>query len=149
MRPYKSPNAQTVTVARDRCPNNLPSPSSIDATRRHAQRLKSISRLSRLRSDEEKSTGRHFCLSADSANNLADSINRPKEPMQETLDAQTEIRAILDRLAERFGVLPRDIYDAAGWIDDGLKDLLYEIEHGCHRRVVGMDTASIGPDSYS
>ncbi|MDI1286236.1 MAG: hypothetical protein PSV46_17760 [Reyranella sp.] len=61
--------------------------------------------------------------------------DRLDELVQDKLDAKAEIRAILDRLAEKYGVPVRDVHDAVGWIDDGLEDLLYDIELGFHHEM--------------
>jgi glutathione S-transferase len=57
--------------------------------------------------------------------------------VQDRLDAKAEIRAILDRLAERYGAPPADVTHAMGWVDDGLGDLLYDIEQGFRHEIEG------------
>jgi len=47
---------------------------------------------------------------------------------QDVLDAKSEIRAALDRLAEKHHIPPREVDQSMGWADDGLADLIYETE---------------------
>lgn len=59
--------------------------------------------------------------------------------VQDKLDAKAEIRVILDRLAEKYGVPSSDVTDAIGWVDDGLGDLLYDIELGFRHDIENED----------
>jgi len=47
---------------------------------------------------------------------------------QDALDAKAEIRSALERLAERHGIAMRQVDYAMGWADDGITDLVYELE---------------------
>jgi hypothetical protein len=59
--------------------------------------------------------------------------------VQDRLDAKAEIRAVLDRLAEKYNVPAADVTDAMGWVDDGLEDLLYDIELGFQHDIEGQN----------
>ncbi len=48
--------------------------------------------------------------------------------LRDRLDAKVEIRLVLDRLAERYQIAPREVTRAMGSIDDMLSDLTYELE---------------------
>jgi hypothetical protein len=60
---------------------------------------------------------------------------------QDRLDAKARIRAVLDDLAEKYNVPTADVTDAMGWVDDGLGDLLYDIEQGFRHEIEGDDPA--------
>jgi hypothetical protein len=55
---------------------------------------------------------------------------------RDTDDAKVEIRAILERLAEKHGASTGAVNQAMrGYIDDMLGDLLYEVERGIEREI--------------
>jgi hypothetical protein len=56
---------------------------------------------------------------------------------QDRLDAKARIRAVLDDLAGKYSVPAADVTDAMGWVDDGLEDLLYEVEQGLRHEIEG------------
>jgi hypothetical protein len=70
---------------------------------------------------------------------LRDPRDRLDQLVQDKLDAKADIRAVLDRLAEKYGVPVRDVHHAVGWIDNGLEDLLYDIEAGLHHDIEAGD----------
>jgi len=88
--------------------------------------------------------GTQLPLPAGWARNLQ-SLRDPRDSLdalvQDRLDAKAEIRAVLDRLAEKYNVPAADVTDAMGWVDDGLEDLLYDIEQGLRRDIEGDDPA--------
>lgn len=59
--------------------------------------------------------------------------------VQDKLDAKAEIRAVLDRLAEKYGVPISAVTDSMGWVDDGLGDLFYDIELGFRHEIEDND----------
>lgn len=59
--------------------------------------------------------------------------------VQDKLDAKADIRAILDRLADKYGVPASDVTESMGWVDDGLDDLFYDIELGLRREIEDND----------
>lgn len=59
--------------------------------------------------------------------------------VQDKLDAKADIRAILDRLAEKYGVPATDVIGTMDWVDDGLGDLLYDIELGLQHEIEERD----------
>ena len=68
-----------------------------------------------------------------------DPRDRLDELVQDRLDAKAEIRAILDRLAEKYRIPPADVTNAMDWVDDGLGDLLYDIELGLKHEIEGEE----------
>ncbi len=72
---------------------------------------------------------------------LRDPRDRRDALVQDGLDAKAEIRAALDRLAEKYNVPAADVTDAMGWVDDGLEDLLYDIEQSLVQEMDGEDPA--------
>lgn len=60
---------------------------------------------------------------------------------REQLDAMAEIRLVLDRLAEEFGVPARDVERAMLSIDDTLGDLLYDIRRGYEHEIEDVEPA--------
>ncbi|SKA13111.1 hypothetical protein SAMN02745126_03737 [Enhydrobacter aerosaccus] len=60
---------------------------------------------------------------------LGDPLDRLAGLTRDVDGAKAEIRAVLERLAERHGASSRDVDAAmAGYVDDLLSDLLYEVE---------------------
>jgi hypothetical protein len=58
------------------------------------------------------------------------------EMPKEIATAKADIRAIVERLAERHGASPRDVEAAmTGYVDDMLADLLYETERDIMRDI--------------
>jgi len=47
---------------------------------------------------------------------------------QDVLDTKSEIRAALERLAEKHHIPRREVDRSMGWADDGLGDLIYDTE---------------------
>ena len=61
----------------------------------------------------------------------ADPVEHLEALTRDTLDAKVEIRAILERLAEKHGASTGAVNQAMrGYVDDLLGDLLYEVERG-------------------
>jgi hypothetical protein len=59
---------------------------------------------------------------------LAEARDRLDDLRHDRLEAKAEIRSILDRLAERHRIAPRDVAIEMGVVDDLLSDLTYEVE---------------------
>lgn len=51
------------------------------------------------------------------------------------LSARTEIRKVLTRLIDEFGIQPREIGRAMDHIDDTISDLVWEVENGYRREI--------------
>ena len=51
------------------------------------------------------------------------------------LSARTEIRQVLTRLIDEFGVQPREIDRAMDHVDDTISDLLWEVENGYRHEI--------------
>jgi len=58
---------------------------------------------------------------------------------QDVLDAKSEIRAALDRLAEKHHIPPREVERSMGWADDGLGDLIYDTERELEDEIQDRD----------
>jgi hypothetical protein len=61
----------------------------------------------------------------------------PREALKrDTNDAKVEIRAVLERLAEKHGASTGAVNQAMrGYVDDLLADLLYEVERGIEHEI--------------
>jgi hypothetical protein len=59
--------------------------------------------------------------------------------VQDKLDAKAEIRAVLDRLAGKYGVPASDVNAAMGWVDEGIGDLFYDVELGFQHEIESED----------
>jgi hypothetical protein len=51
------------------------------------------------------------------------------------LTARTEIRKVLQRLIDEFGVQPREIDRAMDHVDDTISDLVWGVENGYRREI--------------
>ena len=51
------------------------------------------------------------------------------------LSARAEIRSVLNRLIEEFGVRPREIDHAMDHVDDTISDLLWDVENGYRHEI--------------
>jgi len=51
------------------------------------------------------------------------------------LSARTEIRKVLMRLIDEFGIQPREIDRAMDHVDDTVSDLVWEVENGYRREI--------------
>jgi len=51
------------------------------------------------------------------------------------LSARTEIRKVLTRLIDEFGVRPREIDRAMDHVDDTISDLVWEVENGYRHEI--------------
>lgn len=57
------------------------------------------------------------------------------------LTARTEIRRVLTRLIDEFGVRPREIDRAMDHVDDTISDLLWEVENGYRHEIEDAQSA--------
>jgi hypothetical protein len=57
----------------------------------------------------------------------------------DVVEAKAKIRAVLDELAERHGVSPKDIDDAMGYADDMLSDAVYGAERALEHEIEAQD----------
>ncbi|HQS18821.1 MAG: hypothetical protein B7Y08_18615 [Rhodospirillales bacterium 24-66-33] len=51
------------------------------------------------------------------------------------LSARTEIRKVLMRLIDEFGIQPREIDRAMNHVDDTVSDLVWEVENGYRHEI--------------
>ncbi len=67
-----------------------------------------------------------------------DPVEHLQSLKRDTDDARVEIRAILERLAEKHGASTGAVNQAMrGYVDDMLGDLLYEVERGIEHEIEG------------
>lgn len=59
---------------------------------------------------------------------------------RDVLDTKVELRSVLERLAGKHGILMREVSRAiAGYADDMLSDLVYELESELNREIEARD----------
>lgn len=70
-----------------------------------------------------------------------DPLDRLDELRQGQLDVKADIRALFDRLADRFGIQPREVDRAMDSIEDTISDLSYEVEEDLQGKIIdALDT---------
>ena len=71
------------------------------------------------------------------------SLRDPRERLsalqQDVLDAKAAIRVALYQLAEKHRIPMREVDSSMGWADDGLADLVYQIENDLAHEIEEQD----------
>jgi hypothetical protein len=70
-----------------------------------------------------------------------DPAERLSSLRQDVLDAKAEIRAALERLAAKHLIPMREVDRSMDWADDGLGDLVYDVENELEHEIEDQDPA--------